>query len=749
MKTAAVFLLLSLWQFVDITSSCTMYNWWSSFDKAGWSKCGSDTRYINGLWRNDNGGSNDGIYRIEEARCCPRPRPYWNQPTGCIVGDWVNALDHTYNWATCPGGYFLHGLYRGSGHNIHNIEYGKCCKPANHAHFHSSCYTQSVQASFDNKGLSKCNDGYFMAGVYRGSCDHLYCIEKFYCCKMNDNPQPLQSLADVKTRVMDVTMKDLALLAHYLGYGWCASCRAQYVGEDFVRNGDSWHADKKGPCNGYKSDHRLKMHYRDFSFGIKNIQYGNPVRQSLNPQNFYSGVLRNDDASPATVSLERSVETVRTVSHTTTSTWQASHELGIEINYTPPPTGGVGGSVSYKFGYQHGETTTDSESNTQKRTFKIATSKTLPAHTKTNWKIMVAKTRTTISYTATIIAKFSAELDGFMRWGGGYNGASTNYHNSHRGSGSRAQVNYKFGSASTPFYTELKRQSQQNQAPWQWHNMKQKYSYANSLINNLVNEGKYEFTLTGKFEDIIGNDASIEFYGSSSTQGDEPVVADDPQTADSGKPVKFTPQPGDPAPVNPAAPKVDIAVPNENNMPDVKVEDEVQEDSEEKFSKPYSFPTGPSENDTIPTEDDDLDDEMKHGDDKNDFGDVKYEVVTPEETNALNDELSELEDVVVEKNVDYLPPVYKDETSLLDEITVEDPSGDETDVDVDEETKDSNEQPDVSSNDKIPDSLKDQPGADSRNDSTDGLNDQLDEQTKKSVKAYIQKLLKDAMNSRK
>merc|ERR1719318_1833283 len=139
---------------------------------------------------------------------------------------------------------------------------------------------------------------------------------------------------------------------------------------------------------------------------------------------------------------------------------------------------------------------------------------------------------------------------------------------------------------------------------------------------------------------------------------------------------------------------------------------------------------------------------MTHGD-KNDFSNVKYDIITPEETNALNDELSELEDVVVEKNVDDLPPVYKDETSLFDEVTVEDPSGDETDVDVDEETKDSNEQPDLSSNDKIPDSLKDQPGADSRNDSADGLNGELDEQTKKSVKAYIQKLLNDAMNSRK
>ena len=100
--------------------------------------------------------------------------------------------------------------------------------------------------------------------------------------------------------------------------------------------------------------------------------------------------------------------------------------------------------------------------------------------------------------------------------------------------------------------------------------MKQKYGYANSLINNLVNEGKYEFTLTGKFEDIIGNDASIEFYGSSSTRGDVPAEADAPQAADPDKPVEFAPQPGDPAPVNPAPPKVDIHVPKERNMPDIK-----------------------------------------------------------------------------------------------------------------------------------------------------------------------------------
>ena len=83
-----------------------------------------------------------------------------------------------------PQGYYLRGLYRSSDDWLHNIEYGKCCKPANHPYWWGHCYEQSVLTSFDNKGTSKCNDGYFMTGLYRGGCDRLYCIEKFKCCKM-------------------------------------------------------------------------------------------------------------------------------------------------------------------------------------------------------------------------------------------------------------------------------------------------------------------------------------------------------------------------------------------------------------------------------------------------------------------------------------------------------------------------------------------------------------------------------------
>ena len=108
----------------------------------------------------------------------------------------------------------------------------------------------------------------------------------------------------------------------------------------------------------------------------------------------------------------------------------------------------------------------------------------------------------------------------------------------------------------------------ENQAPWQWHNVKQRYSHAENLINNLVSEGKYEFTLTGKFEDIMGSDASIHWVGDPTPAGkrDAESVSETDST-DTEKPVEFKPQEGDPAPVNPAPPVVKIKMPKEINNP--------------------------------------------------------------------------------------------------------------------------------------------------------------------------------------
>ena len=74
-------------------SQCRTANWWLGFDKKGWVTCGYTNEYLTGLYRNINKGSNDGIYLIEESRCCKAPSPNENQPSTCVTANWWGILD--------------------------------------------------------------------------------------------------------------------------------------------------------------------------------------------------------------------------------------------------------------------------------------------------------------------------------------------------------------------------------------------------------------------------------------------------------------------------------------------------------------------------------------------------------------------------------------------------------------------------------------------------------------------------------
>lgn len=92
-------------------------------------------------------------------------------------------------YALCPSGYFLNGIRMGAGppgYLLH-IDEGQCCHPQNHPNSYEDCYDEDVTHSFDNKGWSVCQRaGYFMTGIYKSSCNYIYCIEKFKCCKMQN-----------------------------------------------------------------------------------------------------------------------------------------------------------------------------------------------------------------------------------------------------------------------------------------------------------------------------------------------------------------------------------------------------------------------------------------------------------------------------------------------------------------------------------------------------------------------------------
>ena len=97
-----------------------------------------------------------------------------------------NLLSFRTN-VVCPTGYFLQGLYRNSGEGwVHHIEEAKCCKPNTFPDKYEDCYGEDIWGPFDNIGLSGCKKrGYYVAGIYKGGCDNLGCIERLFCCKMS------------------------------------------------------------------------------------------------------------------------------------------------------------------------------------------------------------------------------------------------------------------------------------------------------------------------------------------------------------------------------------------------------------------------------------------------------------------------------------------------------------------------------------------------------------------------------------
>ncbi|XP_028414750.1 uncharacterized protein LOC114537838 [Dendronephthya gigantea] len=159
-------------------------NWWKSFDHKGWSQCGNG-RYMAGLYRNKRRRRRDPIFLLEAAKCVDAPGYLYSSPGDryCYNHNWWKSFDRK-GWSTCKYGYYMTGLWRNSGNKLSHIEEAKCCRPKSQVRRWGHCYKKNVWKSFDRKGWNNCKRGYYMAGLYRNSCNKLYCLEEFKCCKM-------------------------------------------------------------------------------------------------------------------------------------------------------------------------------------------------------------------------------------------------------------------------------------------------------------------------------------------------------------------------------------------------------------------------------------------------------------------------------------------------------------------------------------------------------------------------------------
>ena len=347
-------------------------------------------------------------------------------------------------------------------------------------------------------------------------------------CFFLEIPQ-LENLDGLKQRVMDSTLFYIGQLANMMGFAWSGGCWSKYAGEDFRRRGDTWESKYRSNwClgNGPKKDVRLKITYENFAYTMKDVTFGESVKQSIpvsqeqqllnSPDRGYSKVASNRKNNPgysSEVGIEmRVASTLKNVQRTS---WDSKFGIEVGVEYEPPSaTGGVGFAAKTNFNYEWGGDEEDTTVNEDWHILTVTDKKQLPPKTFAEWHAFKKPEKVTLPYTATIVPSFTVKLEGYMKWGGGYHGATTNFHQDHRGSGDRRNVEHSFGTAEIPFYEDLKNQIEQNMLPWQWHAMKQNYPYANYFIDQLTNKDLYAFTMAGQFEETTENEIKSYWYPS-------------------------------------------------------------------------------------------------------------------------------------------------------------------------------------------------------------------------------------------
>ncbi|KAH9502866.1 hypothetical protein Btru_074670 [Bulinus truncatus] len=514
------------------SNTCSYTSWMYSFDSVGQSKCQESNYYIRGFERNTVfNWKDDPISLLEGVECCSPDTLWANVEMSVVYADWTKALDYNYAWAFCPNGYYLQGLYRSDtgwprykGY-LFNLENARCVKPTTHPFYYGSCYEEDTGACSDRKGRCLCKEGYSMTGLYRGKDDDLYNLDKMRCCSMADKPQVVDKAEELKEHIMDTTLWKMAHLADMLGYNYCYGNRGLKVGEDFEKNGNSWEASKKlfwpqKYCKGAKCDQRLNLVFGDWSIAVKDIKYGEIVIDDLKPETVDTGTIHNEEATPVTQTFQISKTVQETITHTTTSSWSNSNEMSFSLNFEIPKVGGA--SFSYTTKFEYSSSTSNENSKQTSRTFSINTKKTVQPFSSAKYNVIVSKTRTTIPYTAVMIAKFSTEFRGFMKYGGGYGTPNTNYHYQYAGNADKPTVNYKFGSSAVPFYTALKKESDFKAKPWLWNEVLKYYPTARQIIDSLTNETQYEFTLSGTLEKVAGSKIDVTWETLKVTRRDTP-----------------------------------------------------------------------------------------------------------------------------------------------------------------------------------------------------------------------------------
>jgi len=164
-------------------ATCNMQiaDWWTQFDGAGWGLCPKGS-LLQGLYRNDC----EALSCIEAAQCvvpCKGDVPLKTMTNGetgrCYHHSWVDSLD-SKGWSRCQRGFFLAGLYRSKSDALFGLQLAKCCEIQGHTW--GDCTEADWSETFKGKGWSAVPANKLVTGFFRNKTQVLSSITRASGC---------------------------------------------------------------------------------------------------------------------------------------------------------------------------------------------------------------------------------------------------------------------------------------------------------------------------------------------------------------------------------------------------------------------------------------------------------------------------------------------------------------------------------------------------------------------------------------
>lgn len=320
----------------------------------------------------------------------------------------------------------------------------------------------------------------------------------------------------------DLTVKRWAYIANSLGYAWCGGTKTEIVGEDFSvkKNGTQYEINanyhKHDPYSkGDKARDRLKMTMRNIkhSFEPDSIKFGEVEHQEMEPKMLGVHYLENRSSALAKLTASYGYSLSTSTAHNTNYSFSEGVDFGQDFNFGLPE-GPMKYSIKYNIklnatqGWFNTKTEQETQNNTVTASVDVNPGKRAPIY------LYAVRTKSTVSYDATVNFNYLMTLNGFMR----YKGNAQQKHPKNRpsfpftfGESVKHPDVFKPNKSAVEHLHDLysKRGIEGYNRDWDWAWVDKNFPQTKDVINELYTD-KPCMEFQGKFESIFGENVTFE-----------------------------------------------------------------------------------------------------------------------------------------------------------------------------------------------------------------------------------------------